>query len=1672
MERKKVSVEKGAFTRSLTRLTKLIESEALYKFVEEQFERVRTCYHNLEIAHNAFLMVTDIDIETHADGLLYMTEPDQKYDEAITAFTEFQKRDQEQQAIDRAVFTNETEQREKAVLAQKQAAEDTQREAEVARQVLSEKAILVSCMDSFQRMFLNVKDSLTEISATDRRAEWKKVDLEFISVKEKYSKLISLDPALQENDADLTKKMEDMDDAYHGAQKEVLESLRDSPAPTSGGSRSSSSSSTVRKEPVRLPKFQGDPTSSPYLKFPVWKTCWDKVIASYDDEFRAVMLHDNVDDFAKSKYIGYEHDYEACMERLVKFFGDPVKIVSCVVEEVMSQTEICEGDYKSLLQYSVTLESNFNRLVAMGFEHEMCNTSSMTAIMKKFPRSIAERWHEHLSARPSTEKLKPFPILISWLTSRKETWESMSVMEVDSKEAFCHYTQGGGEFQKRCYGCGNEGHFQRDCKSSDKKDEKKKNRKPPTVKKFWCALHKDAKNRRCFSDSCQDLRRLDAQKRVQLLKENGDCSHCCGDHKTSECKKADRVCGGGKTDRGCSKSHKVHELFCVEAKCFAVARTMAIGGQAEGVMLLLMQVKTLKKPASVFWDLGSDSNFVRDDYAKECGFKGVKSNLCVTTLGGEEKNFIEVMIYTCFIVDVNGQTEKFEAYGMNTITDAVSKIDKQTIGRLFPHLSHKVVDSLMRGNTVEFLIGMYHPSWHPNRAEEAGGGGDLWVYRSRFGACIGGRHPEVTEGTRKSKNLFVKVHQSYHISTSLLQDESPHELEYCPHRVENYHPVIPLPEHPTHCEQRGSIQEMSAVVLQGTPSEAVPIDTSGGAASQESGSTGRSAALSPFAAPFQPTSSPSTSPSVATTGADSKCAVCLATKTSPVTDEDLFFRSQLVGTLVQPRCGGCKCSKCPIDGMEYSFKEQQELNLIQKNLVYVEEEKRWYTEYPWATDRSALPRNEKEAYQAMVALERRCQKNPELGDEFCKQIQGMLDRSAAVILTDEELREWEGDYHYLTLLGVKGRKGDLRVVFNAAQRRGGFPSFNDCLMKGPDNFMNKGVLPVLIGFRNGRVAAMADLRKFHNQVRVMPKDVHMQRFLWRDLKTDEPPKTHAVIVNNFGVKPANCIATSALHKSADVFAEVYPVESEEIKEQLYVDDELFADKSMPELKMKTQRIDEISEHAGMSNKGWTYSGDDTAAEYDIGKGSGLEDHSIEKVLGTSWVPKTDSFHFQVQLKLKTTNKTDVVISTLEQFDAVRDNLLLTRRVLLANVARIFDPVGFVTPVLLEAKLLLRESWCGEQIGWDDPLPLDQQQRWITFLASLLLLNDVHFQRSLWPEGEVIGLPTLVIFSDGAKFAFGAAAYIRWELAKGGYWSQLIMSKCRVAPKNIISIPRMELNGAVIGNRMKSFLMKTNLRFGKVYQIVDSSTVLGYVQKECGVFRPYEGVRVAEIQSSNTFTDGTLEGWAWVAGTENPSDWCTKTRTVRELSGNRFWAEGPSFLLQDESKWPLRVTYKKDLEGELKVPRSVKCFQVQVHHDDFLGRLVNRTSSWTRAVRMLAWILRFVDTHFVRRVGALTADEVARSRAMLIKFAQRQLIGQLEHAEKGKGRFAKLCPVVDEDGVWRVGSRMRVVPFTLDAKLPVLLPNDHRVTLLIMEKCHRHSHLLQDGTVARFRCEGF
>ena len=193
--------------------------------------------------------------------------------------------------------------------------------------------------------------------------------------------------------------------------------------------------------------------------------------------------------------------------------------------------------------------------------------------------------------------------------------------------------------------------------------------------------------------------------------------------------------------------------------------------------------------------------------------------------------------------------------------------------------------------------------------------------------------------------------------------------------------------------------------------------------------------------------------------------------------------------------------------------------------------------------------------------------------------------------------------------------------------------------------------------------------------------------------------------------------------------------------------------------------------------------------------------------------------------------------------------------------------------------------------------------------------------------------------------------------------------------------------------------------------------------------------------------------------------------MKELLSD-FWLHGPEFLTQDVSCWPVKHSYKKEgLEGELKI-HAVYAVSNDVEAN-LINRLVERYSSWKKIVKIFARIIRFCKRPPFDHIE-LGAAEVKEAKMNLIKFSQKGMVKELkEAAEEGKGRYRKLAPAVDEQGLWRVGSRLKHhVPFTLDRKLPVLLPPDHRITSLIMEESHRTHHSGQDGTLNRFRAQGY
>ena len=116
---------------------------------------------------------------------------------------------------------------------------------------------------------------------------------------------------------------------------------------------------------------------------------------------------------------------------------------------------------------------------------------------------------------------------------------------------------------------------------------------------------------------------------------------------------------------------------------------------------------------------------------------------------------------------------------------------------------------------------------------------------------------------------------------------------------------------------------------------------------------------------------------------------------------------------------------------------------------------------------------------------------------------------------------------------------------------------------------------------------------------------------------------------------------------------------------------------------------------------------------------------------------------------------------------------------------------------------------------------------------------------------------MVVFSDGSGEAYGTAAYARWRIPDQPYESHLIAAKNRIAPIKTVDIVRLELSGAVLGKRLRSF-MQEELRysFEKVYHIVDSEIVTAMISKESYGFNTFSANCIGEIQQKTRMVLGT------------------------------------------------------------------------------------------------------------------------------------------------------------------------------------------------------------------------
>ena len=762
-------------------------------------------------------------------------------------------------------------------------------------------------------------------------------------------------------------------------------------------------------------------------------------------------------------------------------------------------------------------------------------------------------------------------------------------------------------------------------------------------------------------------------------------------------------------------------------------------------------------------------------------------------------------------------------------------------------------------------------------------------------------------------------------------------------------------------------------------------------------------------------------------------------------DLEKFYEFETVGVRA-PDCS------CPAETM--SGEEKKALELFEASCTRLDG--RYTIGLPWKRNPADLPNNYTLAKRRLESLERSLARNQNKAKIYASAIQEYERNGWARKLTRSEIEKTSGPVYYLPHHGVyrpEKKSTPLRIVFDPACPYRGV-SLNSFLYKGP--CLIGGLLGVLLRFREEAVAFAGDISKMFLQILLPESDCQVHRFLWRDMKTSEEPSIYALLRVTFGDKPSPDMASYVMLKMAEEHRDTAPEASEIIERDRYVDDLIHSCPSSKDAIQRITDVEKILSTGGFRIKEWhcssekvrekLFKGNEIKFKSDPGPLSSndvsipkerfpetsqvnLDGEQGIKALGVSWNPLNDTIKFEVKLK---------------------QDKPYTKRVILSNISRLFDPLGLVSVVTIKARIGLQEIWRMKKFGWDDPLPGEMQASWERLFAEIGELETVQFVRCLQPTSAV-GLPELHVFADASILAYGAAAYLVWSSTSGERVARLVSAKARVAPLRQTTIPRLELMAALLASRLaKTIYDEFKIKPSTVILWSDSMIVLAWLRSESTLLKSFVGVRVAEIQAT---WEPTM--WRYVPTELNPADDLSRGISVREINGR--WMNGPSFLRGSPVEWPAEVNRDLAEVPEVKVAKPL--FALQPVTPTIIDP--SRYSNWAKLCRVTAYCLRFIKNikSHERTNGPLLPTEMESAEQYWVKSAQRQ-IGDWSD------RYRDLAPF-KKDGIIRVGGRLRHSPLTYDETHPILLPADHVISRLVVKDSH--NRVLHSGR-ERTLCE--
>lgn len=383
--------------------------------------------------------------------------------------------------------------------------------------------------------------------------------------------------------------------------------------------------------------------------------------------------------------------------------------------------------------------------------------------------------------------------------------------------------------------------------------------------------------------------------------------------------------------------------------------------------------------------------------------------------------------------------------------------------------------------------------------------------------------------------------------------------------------------------------------------------------------------------------------------------------------------------------------------VETHFKENTERDLLGRYTVRL----------PFNEKKRDLGSSFEVAKRRFIALERKFKQNDTLKQEYIKFMREYEHLGHMTRITNTKFQDNGYFLPHHAVLKETSITTKVRVVFDASAKTNSGISLNDTLMIGPT--IQQTLFDILIRGRTHQIILAADIEKMYRMVNMNKDDAKYHRIVWREEQNQELEIFELKTVT-YGTASAPYLATRVLHELAENEYQNFPRASEIVKRDFYVDDLFSGANTREEALLLQDELTELLSRGGFNLRQWCSNDSEVmnSIPENLANITLFSDASQPiKTLGIQWNPQMDILTYNVA----------------NNFDEPR----VTKRIMLSQIAQLFDPIGLLGPVIAKAKIFMQLLW-QQKTKWDESVSPEIHTLWMQFRQELNCLNEIKFQR--------------------------------------------------------------------------------------------------------------------------------------------------------------------------------------------------------------------------------------------------------------------------------------------------------------------------------------------------------